>query len=282
MTMQAQVTATPDAIRDSWDRIANAFDDHTTPLTMALGQEALRRVGVRAGTRFLDVGAGSGALALPAARLHAEVLATDVAPAMIERLRTRAQREDLANLEACVMDGTALDLRDDAFDLVGSQNGVSLIPDLPRALAEMVRVTRSGGRAFVVTFGDARQAEFIGFFVAAIRAVVPGFPGLPTDPPPPPFRLADPDRLRGALTTAGLRDVRVEPIRWDIEVRSAEHLRDVVTSSNPIGAGLFASLDGNQRAEVLEVLEGMLRERADGADTALLTTQMNLGVGTKP
>ena len=53
---------------------------------MWLANEGLRRAGLRAGMRFLDVAAGSGALSIPAARLGAQVLATDLSPAMLQLL----------------------------------------------------------------------------------------------------------------------------------------------------------------------------------------------------
>ena len=82
-----------DDTRDAWDVIAEGYDATNTPTQMWLGNEALRRAGLRAGMRFLDVAAGSGALAIPAARLGARVLATDRSPAMLELLRRRATRK---------------------------------------------------------------------------------------------------------------------------------------------------------------------------------------------
>ena len=75
--------------RDAWDMIAEGYDATNTATQMWLGNEALRRAGVRAGMRFLDVAAGSGALAIPAARLGARVLATDQSPVMLELLRRK-------------------------------------------------------------------------------------------------------------------------------------------------------------------------------------------------
>ena len=271
---------TPDRIRDSWDRIATDFDRFTTPLTLPLGEEALDRVGLRGGMRFLDIAAGSGALSLPAARLGARVLATDIAPGMIERLRARAREEGLSNLEARVMDGYSLDVEDDTFDVTGSQNGVSLFPELRRGLGEMVRVTRPGGHAMVVTFGRIQDVEFLTFFMGALKASVPGFAGLPQDPPPLPFQLAEPGRLRHEMAEAGLEDVRVDTVDWAMEFRSGSHFWDVVTSSNPIAVGLVADLTEEQTGEVRQVIDGMLLERSLGGP-AILNNRMHIGIGTK-
>ena len=131
---------------EAWDAIADGYDRYVAPQEVELANEALRLVGLEPGERFLDVAAGTGGLSLPAARLGAQVLATDWSPAMIERFEARVRDEVLSNAEGRVMDCHALDLPDDGFDVTGSQFGVMLVADQPRALREMVRVTKPGGR----------------------------------------------------------------------------------------------------------------------------------------
>lgn len=269
-------------VRDVWDPLAARFDQFTTAeWSMPFGEQALRRVDLRAGTRFLDVACGSGALAIPAARRGADVVAVDIAPAMIERLAARARAEGLSNVEGRVMNGEALELPDDTFDVSASQNGVTLLPDLTGGLREMVRVTRPGGRVLIVTFGAPHKAEFLGFLLGALRASVPGFTPPPLDPLPPPFRLADPSRFGQELVSAGLTDIRVETVTWDMTFTSAGHFWDVVTSGKPIAVQLTAHLTVEQRADVRHVLDGMLRERSGGRPEAALCTEMNIGIGTK-
>lgn len=272
---------TIDQIRDRWDAVASGFDRFVTPRSITLGDEALRRVDLRPGTRFLDVAAGSGALAIPAARRGADVVATDIAPAMVERLTARAQAEGLANFRARVMDGQALEFPDDTFDVAASQNGVSLFPDLQVGLRELARVTRPGGQVLIVAFGALRKAEFLGFFMAALQAAVPGLTPLPAEPPPPPFQVADPSRLHEELAGAGLADVRVETVNWDLPFESAGEFWDMVTSSNPISAQLTADLTTEQTTVARQVLDGMFRERSGGRPGAVLHTEMNIGLGTK-
>lgn len=267
-------------IRGAWDDIAAGFDEFVTPETLVLGKEIVRRVGIRPGVRVLDVAAGSGALSIPAARIGADVLATDIAPGMIERLNARARAEGLSSLRGRVMPGQALDLDDDTFDVAASINGVSVFPDMARGLAEMVRVTRPGGLVVVVAFGPMPKVEFIRFFAGAIQAAIPGAAPLPTNPPPLPFQVADPEVFRGRLAAAGLREITVEPVTWEMAFDSVEHLWRVFTSSNPIGAQMVAGLGTEQRAEVQHVLEGMLRERSGGAPGAVLKTELNVGTGT--
>jgi hypothetical protein len=91
------------------------------------------------------------------------------------------------------MDCHALELPDGRFDVTGSQFGVMLVPDQPRALREMVRVTKPGGRVLVIAYGPPAKLEFLQVFISALKAVAPQFPGLPDDPPPLEFQVSDPD-----------------------------------------------------------------------------------------
>lgn len=276
--MTTQQMASIDQIRGAWNGIARGFDELVTPENLLLGKEVVRRLGLRPGTRLLDVAAGSGALSIPAARIGADVVATDLAPAMIERLNARALAEGLSTLCGRVMDGHALDLDDDAFDVAVSVNGVSLFPDMARGLAELVRVTRPGGRVVVVAPGPIETVEFIVFVISALRAAVPGV--TPTDPTSLPFQAADPEVLRERLAHAGLRDVRIDTITWETAFDSAVHLWNLFTAGNPMGAQLAAGLSDAERAEVTQVLDGMLRERSAGAPGAVLRAELNIGTGT--
>jgi SAM-dependent methyltransferase len=106
----------------------------------------------------------------------------------LELLRARAQKEELS-IETCVMDGHALQLDDKSFDMAGSQFGVMLFPDMPKAIREMARVVRPGGRVLISAYGDPHQIEFLGFLIGAVQSVRPDFDGPPVDPAPLEFQL---------------------------------------------------------------------------------------------
>jgi SAM-dependent methyltransferase len=268
--------------RPAWDKIAPGYDKTNTPTQMWLGNEGLRRADLRAGMRFLDVAAGSGALSIPAARLGAQVLATDQSPVMLDLLRARARQEGLS-IESRVMDGHALEIDDNSFDMAGSQFGVMLFPDMPKGISEMVRVVKPGGRVLMNVYGDSHKIEFFGFFVAAIQSVRPDFNGPPMDPPPLPFQLEDPERLRKEFATAGLKDTKVETITETTEFQTGKELWDWLVWSNPIVEMVLGSLNltNEERGVIQQALEKMVRERAGGSGAAKLTNPINIGVGAK-
>jgi ubiquinone/menaquinone biosynthesis C-methylase UbiE len=280
-TEETQLTADLQQTRAAWSNIAPGYDAVVTPTHIWLGEEGLRRAGLKPGMKFLDVAAGSGALSIPAARMGAHVLATDLSPVMLERLKQRAEREGLA-IETRVMDGHALELDDNSFDMAGSQFGVMLFPDMPKGIRELARVTKPGGRVLMNVFGDVRKVEFFALFMRGIQAVRPDFTGPPLDPPPLPFQLQDPERLRRELSNAGLKDIRVEQTAEPLEFRSGKEMFDWLVRSNPIAEMVLAEMNvkENERGVIQESLEKLVRERAkDGVAT--LTSPINIGVGTK-
>ena len=266
----------------AWNRIAGGYDETVTPTHQWIAREGLRRAGLKPGMRFLDVAAGSGALSIPAARMGAEVLATDHSPVMVGLLAKRAQAEGLT-VETVVMDGQALDLPDVSVDMAGSQFGVMLFPDMPQGIRELARVVKPGGRVLMIVLGDIRKVEFFAWFVSALRAVRPEFTGPPTDEPPLPFQLQDPERLRRELAAAGLRDVRVETATERMEFRTGQELWTWLIRSNPVAEAVLAalSLSDGERDRAAVALERMVRERAGRDEVAVLTTQIHIGIGTK-
>lgn len=267
---------------EAWDAIAADYDRFVAPGEASFAHAGLRLAGLEPGERFLDVAAGPGGLSLPAARLGAEVLATDWSPAMIARFEMRVREEGLADAHGKVMDAHALELDDDTFDVAGSQFGVMLVPDQPRALREMVRVTKPGGRVLVIAYGAPADFEALQFFLAALHTVAPDFEGLPDDPPPLEFQVSDPEVLRQRLTDAGLRDVTVDTTHHErVEFASADELWNWMLGSNPIAGMIVGDLTDEQRTTLRQVLDGMLRERSGGHGPAVLTAPLNIGVGTK-
>jgi ubiquinone/menaquinone biosynthesis C-methylase UbiE len=266
---------------EAWDRIAEGYDRYVAPREVELANEALALVHLKPGERFLDVAAGTGGLSLPAARLGADVLATDWSAAMIERFNARARAEGLANAEGRVMGAHALELEADTFDVSGSQFGVMLVPDQERALREMVRVTKPGGRVLLIAYRAPEELEFLDVFLSALKAVSPDFPGIPDEPPPLEFQVADPTVLGGRLEDAGLGDVEVFQTAERPAFRSGQEFWDWAYYGNPIGGQLVDDLTSEQRATMLGILDGMLRERSGGSSPAVLNNAVNVGVGVK-
>ena len=138
-----------------------------------LGHVLVDACDIGRGQRVLDVAAGTGNVAIPAARAGAEVTAADLAPELLDIGRHLADDAGLS-LEWRRADAEALPFGDATFDVVTSSVGVMFAPHHQVAADELVRVLRPGGRLGLVAW---TPAGFIGQMFATMK---------PYAAPPPP------------------------------------------------------------------------------------------------
>lgn len=269
-------------IQLAWDNIAEGYDNNITSLhDENFTKKLLKFADLERGMSFLDIAAGTGALTLPAARMGAQVAAVDISQNMIMLLKERAKEGGLTNVEGYVMDGHNLDLPDNSFDVTGSQFGVMLFPDLPKGIREMVRVTKPGGTVLIIAFSTVDRVDFINYFLTALQIVVPGFEGLPQDPPPLPFQVSNPKVFHQRMEEAGLQDIKIIQEIEQFQFRSGVELWNTVLSSNPIALQLTKGITEKQKIQVQQTLEDMIRTQARGKDVAVLEAELNVAVGRK-
>jgi len=258
-------------MRAAWDRHANAYDELLTPVAVQVAEDALGIVGVGPNMRLLDIAAGGGALSIPAALRGAHVLATDWSPVMVEAITEKAKREHLTNLDAQVMDGTALGLEDGEFDMTCSQWGIMLFPDRRQGLMEMARVTKKGGTGMMVVLGPVEAVQPVDFFLQALRQAIPEL-----TPPQnlPLFSLQNPSDLKREMEEAGFHDVQVETLEHRMEVLTANQLWMTMQSAAPPIAMLLQQLSEQQQNEVHKALGDQVQAPAQ----LLITSHVGIGV----
>ena len=144
-----------------------------------LGAVLVEACGIEAGARVLDVAAGAGNAAVPAALRGASVVACDLSPELLRRGRELAERRG-AELEWQVGDAEALPFAAALFDTVISCVGVMFAPDHRASADELVRVCRPGG---VIGLASGTPGGFTGGRLATMG---------PFAPPPPPGSLPPP------------------------------------------------------------------------------------------
>jgi SAM-dependent methyltransferase len=179
-----------------------------TEVIPVLGELLVEAAGIGAGDRVLDVAAGAGNVAIPAALTGADVVASDLTPELLEA-GERAAAASGARLTWRTADAEALPFGDSEFDAVLSCVGVMFAPHHQAAADELIRVVRPGGTIGLVSW---TPQGFIGQMFAAMKPYVA--------PPPagvsPPPLWGDPDHVRTLLgdraeiTTAEVRQLAVD------------------------------------------------------------------------
>jgi SAM-dependent methyltransferase len=124
----------------------------------AIHDHLVARLAPGRGERWLDVGTGTGAVALRAARAGACVTGVDLSPVMIDTAR-RLAGEQGVGVRFEVGDAESLPYPDASFEVVASALGVFLAPDHAAAGRELARVCRAGGRLGVVAWRPDPEAE---------------------------------------------------------------------------------------------------------------------------
>lgn len=185
-----------------WERPSAEMGRAATEAIVALAQP-------RPGMHVLDIASGTGAPALQLARAVApsgHVTATDLSPDPLKIAAQRARERALTNLSFETADVHSLPYPDQTFDLATSRMAVMFFSDLPRALAEMRRVLRPGGRIALLAWGPFEQPYF-----DCTAAVIMRHTGAELPPSARNmFRLAQPGTLTAALAQAGFRNAAEE------------------------------------------------------------------------
>jgi SAM-dependent methyltransferase len=241
------------------------YDAVATQLIAELGPVLVEATGIRTGDLVLDVGAGSGNVAIPAALAGARVIASDLTPELLEQGEAHA-RERGAVLEWQVADAERLPYDDGQFDVAVSAVGIMFAPHHQAAADELLRVVTPGGRIGLVSW---TPAGFIGQMFATMKPFVA--------PPPagvqPPPLWGDEDHVRGLLGDR-VTDVRTEKrtVRVTLFAEPADFREFFKTNYGPTIAAYKQQPDAEKAAELDAALDG-LAERFDVGESGYLVLE---------
>ncbi|MEC4838217.1 class I SAM-dependent methyltransferase [Mycobacteroides chelonae] len=225
-----------------------------------LGPVLVEESGVVPGARVLDVAAGSGNAAIPAAGIGAKVVASDLTPELLEVGRAVAARSG-AEIDWRVADAQALPFGDDEFDVVMSCVGVMFAPRHQDSADELIRVCRPGGTIGLINW---TPQGFIGQMFATMKPFAA--PAAPGAQPPPLW--GDPAHVR-ALLADRVTEVTVEPRTLVVDrFATAEEFRDFFKACYGPTIAVYAGIagDADKTAELDDALVELARrhDRGDG------------------
>ena len=235
------------------------------------GEAVVASLGITPGSKVLDLGCGDGTTALPAARRGADVLGVDIARNLVDAGNTRAQAEGLTNIRFQQGDATNLrDLADQRFDFVVSIFGAMFAPRPFDVAAEMVRVTRPGGR---IVMGNWIPDDPT--FVAQTLKICAAYS------PPPPAGFVSPmtwgiesqviERFAAACIPFDRISFVKDTYTFNAPVSPSEYVADFRTYYGPT-MNAFAAAGQNGKAEELQHELEALFERQNRSAVARATS----------
>ena len=262
MAMRRQVHRMWGAVAPAWGTYAEDTDSRGHELAERL----LEVTAPRPGERVLELACGAGGVGLAAAALvgtTGEVVVSDVAEEMTRIAERRARAAGLDTVHARVLDLEDIDESDAAFDVVVCRDGLMFAVEPARALSEIHRVLRPGGRFAASVWGPRARNPWLAVVMDAVAAEVrhpvppPGLPG--------PFALEDADRLKALVVDAGFAAVELSELSVPLHEKSFyEWWTRRSSLAGPVSARLAAMPD-EDRARLSSRLREAVRPYERGA-----------------
>lgn len=271
--------------REQWQTAAEAWHRWHPTLKSWLGPATdlmLEMAEVKEGYRVLDIAAGAGEQSITAAEKvgpNGYLLATDLAPKILDFALELADEKGINNIEIQEMDGENLTVPDNSFDTVISRVGLIFFPDQKKALKEMKRVLKPGGFVAAIVYSTVDKNQFFSTPVSVIRRRAQLPPPLAGQPGP--FSLGADGVLNDAFKQAGFTNIQSKTVSAPVKMDKAE---DCVQFEYESFAALHQMLGGLSDSEKTAAWEEIHVELSKFEDENgfLGPCELVVGVGQKP
>ncbi len=216
--------------RYGWDLAAPAYESLWQTQLAGVQAALLECAALVPGERVLDIACGTGLVTLKAAKAvgpTGQVMGVDLSEKMINLAQRQAQAGDSVNVTFERMDAEHLALPDSSIDVVLCSLGLMYLPEPERALCEMRRILRPGGRVVISVWGERSHCGWASLFGIVDDEVV-------SDVCPLFFRLGQPDALARACTDATLQVMVQRRISAELEYASGDDAWNAALAGGPV------------------------------------------------
>jgi SAM-dependent methyltransferase len=250
------------AFKDNQRRLWSAGDYAVTARRFeGVARELVQACRLGPGQRALDVGAGTGNVALAIAASGASPEACDLTPALVTAGKARCDALGEWEIPWGVADAEALPFAAGRFDAVLSAFGLVFAPRPDVAIAEAFRVTRSGGSVGFTTWTPGSAATRFGEVTGRY------FPE-PQDPPPPPYLWGDEEICRARLSRYAVEvSFQLGRVTWAWP--SAAAAREEAEDSNNFVAAARAAFSPERYMAFLDEVDDLMRSMNTATDGSL-------------
>ena len=238
--------------------------------------------GVQAGSRVLDVAAGTGESTLMTARRvgpTGHVLAADVSASMLNVAAEAARQAGLANVETRVMNAENIELDADSFDAVICRIALMLFSNPGKALNRMRRVVKPGGKVAVMVYAALERNPYHAIFQETVRRI--GNIPWPAPGEPWMYALGAPGLLEGLNSSVGFINVSVHaapiPRRFPSAAAAVGNMKKA--TAGDIGELMNRLKEADRDRAWAEIEEKF--KRFEGPNGFEAPGEVLIGVGTK-
>jgi len=272
-----------ETVRQEWTGAAplwKKWNHKSVVQSHAATQLVVHGAELQPGMHVLDLASGTGEPSLSLAKAvgsAGRVVATDLVPEMLEAARENARAQGLSQVEFQVADAEHLPFQAGEFDRVTCRFGLMFFPDVQKALGEIRRVLKPGGRISFLVWGPLEENPlFSATFGPFLKHVQ-----LPPPPPDAPgvFRFADQAKLAAAIATTGFHNVATakHTVPWPWKGTVEDAWQAISERAAPFKKFL-AALPPEKNPEVMREVFAGLRRYQQG-DTIALTATLNSATG---
>jgi ubiquinone/menaquinone biosynthesis C-methylase UbiE len=231
--------------RYGWDLAAAAYEPLWQDQLASAHAELMAAAALAPGESVLDVACGTGLVSVAAARaVHpgGAVFGVDLSGEMVDAARQRARERKLSNATFARMDGERLDLPEASFDVALCALGLMYMPDPEKAVREMYRVLRPGGRMVVAVWGERSRCGWSALFPIVDAEVE-------SDVCPLFFRLGQEEALARICTDARFAIVAQQRIAATLSYADADEACNAAFVGGPVALA-WSRFDDAVRARV--------------------------------
>ncbi len=185
-----------------WDKMAQIYQKEIDARFGPIIDHVLERAGLQPGEIVLDLGTGTGSLALAATAqvgVRGRITAVDISPEMIAAARARAETLSISNIDFAEGRGEAIPVPDQSHDAVLASLSLMYVVDRAAAAREIGRVLRRGGRFVAAVWAGSERADIV-----QLQQLAGSFGPTPPVSGVGPGALADPTAFLTQLSQAGL------------------------------------------------------------------------------
>ena len=216
--------------RYGWDLAVADYDLYFVPLLKHCSERCIDLLDLKPGERVLDVATGTGVAAFMAAESvgpQGEVVATDISQKMVDSISAEGERRGLTNMRFERVDAEELGYPDGSFDAVMCVLGLMYPADPQRAIEQMYRVLRPGGRAAVAVWGRRERCGWASIFPIVDSRVE-------SDVCPMFFQLGLQGALNLSFDRAGFVDLREERVDRPLQFAGEREVLAAVFAGGPV------------------------------------------------